>query len=104
MKYLPWQIEYNADERVGEDGPMSVVQTCSQMEEATKRNTLEVLVIGKLAEQIKVVFGKTQKEPSNAEKNQAFILKQLDFYTIDFRAESCYVPIILSRKSSQSLS
>jgi len=82
---------------------MSVVQNYSQMEEAVKRNVMEVLVIGKLAEQIKFVFGKTEKVSLNAENVQAFLLKQLESYTIDFREESCYVPIILSRKASDDL-
>lgn len=82
---------------------MSVVQNFSQMEEAMKRNAMEVLVIGKLAEQIKFVFGKDENGSRNAENVQAFFLKQLESYTIDFREESRYVPIILSRKTFDDL-
>lgn len=82
---------------------MSVVQNFSQMEEAVKRNAVEVLVIGKLAEQIKFAFGKTEKVSLNAAKVQAFFLRRLESYTIDFREETCYVPIILSRKTSEDL-
>lgn len=79
---------------------MSVVQNYSQMEEAVKRNALDVLVIGKLAEQIKIGFGKSEKVSLHAENIQALLLKQLERYTIDFREESRYAPIVLSRKTS----
>lgn len=83
---------------------MSVVQNYSQMEEAVKRNAMEVLVIGKLAEQIRFVYGKTAKVSLDAQNVQTALLKQLESYTIDFREKSCYVPIILSRKTSDELS
>ena len=82
---------------------MSVVQNFCQMESAVNRNETEVLVIGKLAEQIKFAFCKTEKMSQKAEKVQRFFLKRLARYTIVFRDESCYVPVILSRKTSNDL-
>lgn len=77
---------------------MSVVQNFNQMEEAMRHNELEVLVIGKMAEQIKHICFERDITPMKSDGFQAFLLKQMDQYTIKFRKSARYVPVVLLKK------
>jgi len=87
-----------------EGNAMCVVKSFNQLEEAVRKDVREVLVIGRLGDQIKLAITETESYAQSDNRIHSVLRKIQNSYTINCRKNSRCVPVILCQKGRHTIS
>ena len=83
---------------------MCVVQSFNQLEEAVRKDVREVLIIGRLGDQIKLAITETESYAQSDNRIHSVLRKIQNSYTINCRKNARCVPVILRQKGRLPIS